>query len=218
MDYILGAEPSFGVFVLGYEDDPMTRSYMDFYKMGDGPGLHVLSAVPPWSARDHPDRCPGRAARRCRRSRRWARRSPRSSPRPSATCAPASRSTASVASRSTGCSRTPTSRGATDLLPMGLTDGATLVRDVAMDEALTVDDVRAARGSALRSPLARAALALRARGCRSDLTARLRGSRSESDSVAARDLVRDTRGRRQVPEQRIERVEVADHLLARPSR
>jgi predicted homoserine dehydrogenase-like protein len=37
VDYILGAEPSFGVFVLGYEDDPLARAYMKFYKMGEGP-------------------------------------------------------------------------------------------------------------------------------------------------------------------------------------
>ena len=37
VDYLLGAEPSFGVFVLGYEEDPLSRSYMKFYKMGDGP-------------------------------------------------------------------------------------------------------------------------------------------------------------------------------------
>ena len=37
VDYLLGAEPSFGVFVLGYEVDPLSRSYMKFYKMGDGP-------------------------------------------------------------------------------------------------------------------------------------------------------------------------------------
>ena len=37
VDYIIGAEPSFGVFVLGYEEDPQARAYMKFYKMGDGP-------------------------------------------------------------------------------------------------------------------------------------------------------------------------------------
>jgi predicted homoserine dehydrogenase-like protein len=37
VDYIIGAEPSFGVFVLGHETDELTRRYMRFYKMGDGP-------------------------------------------------------------------------------------------------------------------------------------------------------------------------------------
>ncbi|MBI2611531.1 Gfo/Idh/MocA family oxidoreductase [Candidatus Gottesmanbacteria bacterium] len=37
VDYILGAEPSFGVFVLGYSENPIRQKYMKVYKMGDGP-------------------------------------------------------------------------------------------------------------------------------------------------------------------------------------
>jgi predicted homoserine dehydrogenase-like protein len=37
VDYILGAEPSFGVFVLGYSNHPIKQRYMNVYKMGDGP-------------------------------------------------------------------------------------------------------------------------------------------------------------------------------------
>ncbi len=36
-DYILGAEPSFGVFVIGYSADKVKQKYMWVYKMGDGP-------------------------------------------------------------------------------------------------------------------------------------------------------------------------------------
>jgi predicted homoserine dehydrogenase-like protein len=36
-DYILGAEPSFGVFVLATCDNPIRARYMSVYKMGDGP-------------------------------------------------------------------------------------------------------------------------------------------------------------------------------------
>ena len=36
-DYILGAEPSFGVFVLATCDQPAIARYMSVYKMGDGP-------------------------------------------------------------------------------------------------------------------------------------------------------------------------------------
>ncbi len=36
-DYILGAEPSFGVFVLATTDNPTRKMYMNVYKMGDGP-------------------------------------------------------------------------------------------------------------------------------------------------------------------------------------
>jgi predicted homoserine dehydrogenase-like protein len=37
VDYILGAEPSFGVFVLATTENPMLRRYLQVYKMGSGP-------------------------------------------------------------------------------------------------------------------------------------------------------------------------------------
>lgn len=37
VDYILGAEPSFGIFVLGYSEHPIRNRYMKIYKMGEGP-------------------------------------------------------------------------------------------------------------------------------------------------------------------------------------
>ena len=37
VDYVLGAQPSFGVFVLAHSDNPMKQRYMKVYKMGDGP-------------------------------------------------------------------------------------------------------------------------------------------------------------------------------------
>ena len=37
VDYILGAEPGGGVFVVGYCDDPLQAEYLRYYKMGDGP-------------------------------------------------------------------------------------------------------------------------------------------------------------------------------------
>lgn len=41
VDYVLGAEPGPGVFVLGYDDHPTRRQYMRYFKMGDGP-LYVF--------------------------------------------------------------------------------------------------------------------------------------------------------------------------------
>lgn len=41
VDYILGAEPSPGVFVVGYNEHPIPRRYMTYHKMGDGP-LYVF--------------------------------------------------------------------------------------------------------------------------------------------------------------------------------
>jgi predicted homoserine dehydrogenase-like protein len=36
-DYLVGAEPAPGVFVLGYEEHPVQRAYLDLYKLGEGP-------------------------------------------------------------------------------------------------------------------------------------------------------------------------------------
>ncbi len=37
VDFLLGAEPHTGVFVIGYSDNPIDQQYMNFFKMGDGP-------------------------------------------------------------------------------------------------------------------------------------------------------------------------------------
>ena len=37
VDYVLGAEPGPGVFVIGYNDDPVKQQYANYFKMGDGP-------------------------------------------------------------------------------------------------------------------------------------------------------------------------------------
>ncbi len=37
VDYILGAEPGPGVFVLGYNDNPIKQQYANYFKMGEGP-------------------------------------------------------------------------------------------------------------------------------------------------------------------------------------
>lgn len=41
VDYILGAQPGPGVFVLGYDGNPQRIPYMRYYKLGDGP-LYVF--------------------------------------------------------------------------------------------------------------------------------------------------------------------------------
>lgn len=37
VDFVLGAEPGSGAFVVGYDDDPERRRYMRYFKMGEGP-------------------------------------------------------------------------------------------------------------------------------------------------------------------------------------
>jgi predicted homoserine dehydrogenase-like protein len=41
VDYVLGAEPGPGVFVIGHNDHPERMKYMDYFKMGKGP-FHVF--------------------------------------------------------------------------------------------------------------------------------------------------------------------------------
>ncbi|MFO1393243.1 MAG: hypothetical protein U1F09_05705 [Steroidobacteraceae bacterium] len=37
VDFVLGAEPHTGAFVMGYNDNPVLQQYMSYFKMGDGP-------------------------------------------------------------------------------------------------------------------------------------------------------------------------------------
>lgn len=37
VDYVLGAQPGTGAFVVGYNDHPILQGYMSYFKMGDGP-------------------------------------------------------------------------------------------------------------------------------------------------------------------------------------
>ncbi len=37
VDYLLDAEPHTGAFILGFNDHPVKRQYMSYFKMGDGP-------------------------------------------------------------------------------------------------------------------------------------------------------------------------------------
>jgi predicted homoserine dehydrogenase-like protein len=37
VDFLLGAAPHTGAFVIGYNENPINREYMNFFKMGDGP-------------------------------------------------------------------------------------------------------------------------------------------------------------------------------------
>lgn len=41
VDYVVGAQPPGGVFILGYNEQPLQQQYLNYYKMGDGP-LYVF--------------------------------------------------------------------------------------------------------------------------------------------------------------------------------
>lgn len=140
VDYLLGAEPSFGVFVLGFDDDPLTRRYMRFCKMGDGP---VYTFYRPYHL--GPLETVQSVARAVLQH--------------DAAITPLGAPVAEVvaqAKRALEVGETLDGIGGFTvygmlentaiarrerLLPIGLTDGAALVRPVAIDAALTFDDV-----------------------------------------------------------------------------
>ncbi len=140
VDFVLGAEPGSGAFVVGYNDNPHKAHYMNYFKLGDGP-LYVFYT---------PFHLPhlevavtvGRAA-----LFQDAAVTPRGAP----VC-----DVVTVAKRPLKAGETLDGIGgftcygmidnadvATDgnLLPMGLSEGCRMIRDVAQDQALTYADV-----------------------------------------------------------------------------
>ena len=140
VDYILGAEPSFGIFVLGHSERPLLQRYLRIYKMGDGP---VYTFYRPFHL--GPIETPLTIARAALFGD--AALTPAGAP----TC-----DVIALAKRDLEAGERLDGVGGftcygsienTDvarrenLLPIGLTDNCMLVRDVAKDAALTFDDV-----------------------------------------------------------------------------
>lgn len=139
-DYVLGAEPGPGVFVIGYNDHPTQQHYARVLKMGDGPlyAFYVPQHLPHLET-------PLSVARAALFHDATA------APLGAPVC-----ETVAVAKRDLKAGETLDgignflTYGAIDnadvcrrnhLLPMGLSEGATLVRPVAKDHAITFDDV-----------------------------------------------------------------------------
>ena len=140
VDYILGAEPSFGVFVLAYSEHPIKQRYMKVYKMGNGP---VYTFYRPYHL--SPIEAPASVARAVLMK--------------DATLAPAGRPFCDVIT----LAKKDLKKGEVldgiggftcygvienydvslkeNLLPMGLTDGCVLKRDIKQDEVITYADV-----------------------------------------------------------------------------
>lgn len=145
VDYILGAEPGPGVFVLGYNENPVKQQYMQTFKMGEGP---VYAFYTPYHL-PHLE-APLTAARAVLFED--AAIAPRGAP----VC-----EVATVAKRDLkagdvldgiggfdcyGVIDNAGAARAADLLPMGLADGCRLRRDVKKDEAIAIGDVDVPEG------------------------------------------------------------------------
>lgn len=140
VEYLLGAEPGSGAFAVGFDPDPDRASYMEYFKMGDGPlyvfyrPFHLTHLEAPLSV-----------------ARAVLFRDPTITPMG----APVSEVVA-IAKRDLiageeldgvggyacygSIDRTESARG-DNILPMGLTDGAILRRPVPKDQTVTMDDV-----------------------------------------------------------------------------
>ena len=140
VDYVVGASPAPGVFVLGTIEDPTQRHYLHLYKLGEGP-LYCFST--PYHL------CHFEVPTSVARAVLFG----------DATLAPAGGPRVEVVAAAQGGRRAGATldghggyttyglaenveEAATErLLPIGLAEGCRLVRDVARDEVLTLDDV-----------------------------------------------------------------------------
>ena len=145
VDYVLGAEPGSGAFVVGYSANPIVREYLGYFKMGDGP-LYLFYA--PWHIPQA--EAPLTAARAVlfRDAAVAAMDGPRCE-------------VITIAKRDLRAGEMLdgiggfTCYGSIDnvdvsrrerLLPMGLSEGCVLVTDVPVDQPITYDDVRLPNG------------------------------------------------------------------------
>lgn len=140
VDYVVGAKPGPGIYVLGTHDDPKQRHYLELYKLGKGPlysfytPYHLCHFEVPNSvvrAVDFAD----------------AALTPPAGPRVDVVATAKQNLSAGHPVDGLGgydtygvCESSPVTR-AEGLLPMGVAEGCVLVRDVAKDAVLTYADV-----------------------------------------------------------------------------
>lgn len=144
VDYVVGATPSPGVFVLGTHEHPLQRHYLKLYKLGDGP---LYCFYTPYHL------CHFEVPNTIARAALLA----------DATIAPLAPHVEVVAAAKRdleagetldgiGCYMTyglcenSATAGAERLLPLGLAEGCVLRRDVGIDETLLIDDVHVPDG------------------------------------------------------------------------
>lgn len=145
VDYVVGAKPGPGVFVLATHDDPKQRHYLNLYKLGEGP---LYSFYTPYHLCHF--EVPLSAARVVLFGDAVLR--PIAGPQVDVVATAKTDLKAGDTIDALGgflsygqCETYATSR-AEDLLPIGLAEGCRLLRDVAKDAVLTYADVEAPGG------------------------------------------------------------------------
>jgi predicted homoserine dehydrogenase-like protein len=145
VDYVVGAVPSPGVFVLGTHDDPTQRHYLNLYKLGEGP---LYCFYTPWHL------CHFEVPITVARAVLFgdAAIAPLGPPLVEVVAAAkvdleAGQELDALGGYLTyGLAENADVAAAERLLPIGLAEGCVLTRDVAKDEVLTYDDVEVPGG------------------------------------------------------------------------
>lgn len=141
VDYVVGARPGPGVYVIGTHDDPQQRHYLELYKLGKGP---LYSFYTPYHL------CHFEVPHTIARAVDFADAAltPPAGPRVDVV-ATAKRDLKAggivdgLGGYDTyGVAETHAATRALGLLPMGVAEGCVLLRDVGKDAVLTYDDVR----------------------------------------------------------------------------
>lgn len=145
VDYVVGAVPSPGVFVLGTHDDPAQQHYLNLYKMGEGP---LYCFYTPWHLCHF--EVPITVARAV--LFRDAAIAPLGGPVVDVVAAAkvdleAGHTLDSLGGYSTyGLAENAETVAAERLLPLGLAEDCRIVRDLSKDSVLTYDDVEIPEG------------------------------------------------------------------------
>lgn len=145
VDYVVGSNPSPGVFVLAEEGDAFHRHYLELYKLGTGP---LYSFYTPYHL------CHFEVPISLARAVHFDDAVLRPGPRLMVDVVATAKRDLSSGTTLDGiggydtygeCERADVTVGSR-LLPMGLAEGCRLVRDVAQDAVLTYDDVEVPQG------------------------------------------------------------------------
>jgi predicted homoserine dehydrogenase-like protein len=145
VDYVVGAEPGPGVFVLGTHDNPKQQHYLNLYKLGEGP-LYLFYT--PYHL------CHFEVPLTCARAVLFndAAITPLGAPLIEVVTTAKINLKAGQSIDGIGCymtygqCETAEITSEQKLLPMGLAEGCILKRDIAKDEVLTYDDVILPKG------------------------------------------------------------------------
>lgn len=145
VDYVVGAKPAPGVFVLATHDDPKQKHYLNYYKLGPGP---LYSFYTPYHL------CHLEVPTTCARAVLFGDAAIRPLHGPVVDVVATAKTDLSAGQTLDGLGGYHTYGQAERadvtarerLLPMGLAMGCTLLRDVKKDQVLTYDDVRLPEG------------------------------------------------------------------------